>query len=226
MTPRQIANQTLAQAFSKRWRTAPSQASMNLAAGSLEASSVLPSVGGTKVNLGRGVLQETYGDTLADAGFRMQDPPSDEEKEHETWAGDRDWSVLIDKGGNEWHQMMDGVVVQTGSLRDGSLRDFMGRKGQYARESNDAQSPDTHRTSPQSQADTNEPRFMRMAKIELARRRDLKCPDCGYMGLPAGDGLCPNCGGKLRGPQDDTPNVQDFAEMRRAIIAQVKEIKR
>lgn len=217
MTPRSVLNSQLAVAFSRRWRTTPSQSSMNLAAGFPEASDLLPAVGGTKVQVGRGQINENYAEILRDKGFMMRDPAGDPETEHETWRG-RGLSILIDRGGNEWHHMVNGVVKETGSLDDDSLRQYVG-------EANDAQSPDMYRTSPQSANDTDEPRFLRMAKAELARRRDLRCPDCGFMGLPAGDGQCPNCGGHLQDPREKQ-NVQDFAEMRRAIIAQVKEQKR
>ena len=66
-----------------------------------------------------------------------------------------------------------------------------------------------------------EPRFLQMAKAELMRRRDLKCRDCGYVGLPSpGDANCPECGGLMDAPDSQVTSAAATADQIRANIRQ------
>lgn len=66
-----------------------------------------------------------------------------------------------------------------------------------------------------------EPRFLQMAKAELLRRRDLKCRDCGFVGLPApGDANCPECGGLMDAPESQITTAAATADQIRANIRQ------
>jgi len=114
----------LAKALQRRWRTAPSIPSVTLTQGVGDGVFALPVVGGTRVQLGRGKLNEVSNPSSPQDpyGFEGEDTP-------------------------------------------------------------------------------HEPRFLKMAKDELRSRKDLRCKDCGFLGLPSPDMLCPNCGGQMENHQ-------------------------
>lgn len=66
-----------------------------------------------------------------------------------------------------------------------------------------------------------EPRFLQLAKAEIQRRKDLRCGDCGFLGLPSPDQKCPNCGGSMESPDVgfDSPTMT-ADEIRSAIRQQ------
>src|SRR5262249_2151939 len=66
-----------------------------------------------------------------------------------------------------------------------------------------------------------EPRFLQLAKADLLRRKDLKCRDCGYIGLPASvDKKCPDCGGLMDEPELQMANPSATADQIRQMIRQ------
>lgn len=71
--------------------------------------------------------------------------------------------------------------------------------------------------------DSHEPRYLQMAKADLRNRKELRCKDCGYMGLPSPDQLCPECGGPMETPQGaEAPAdpAMSTEQIRQAIRAQ------
>jgi hypothetical protein len=73
---------------------------------------------------------------------------------------------------------------------------------------------------PEYDPNSPEPRFVQLANAELLSRRDLKCKDCGYVGLPVADGNCPDCGGQMSEP---TELAQDAAMSTQAIRDQIRQ---
>ena len=66
---------------------------------------------------------------------------------------------------------------------------------------------------------SSEPRYLQMAKAAIARRRDMKCQDCGFVGLPASvDGKCPECGGLMEDAVNQPQNASATTDEIRAAI--------
>lgn len=66
--------------------------------------------------------------------------------------------------------------------------------------------------------DSPEPRYVQMAKHQLLLKKDLRCRDCGFTGLPSPDKLCPDCGGLMDAPEQQAASGRHTtAEIRDAI---------
>lgn len=197
-----LSANNLLQAMRNRWRTAPSSASVSAAQGHENSFG-----GSSGLRVRPRNLSESF-ITIADAkaafeeGFRASGCSTREE--------------YIQK------QIID------------QERDFVRRTGVV--DSHSAKVLGIPQTEAVADVENNEldynpnsaePRFLQMAKAELMRRRDLKCRDCGYTGLPASvDGNCPECGGLMDSPSEmpQTPS-RTTDEIRAAIRQQVSDQK-
>lgn len=98
--------------------------------------------------------------------------------------------------------------------------DFSPRETSKSRSLSEDEEPGATVTDSDYDPNSPEPRYLQIAKAQLLRRKDLKCRDCGFMGLPPPDGMCPECGGIMKAPEEQLDNPQMTTDQIRAAIRQ------
>jgi len=240
---------SLMQAMRNRWRTGRPSASLPLSAGlenaefkqpALQSRSLSEDAMSPKLRTGcpkcgshkiAGWMPTDFESAKCEECGKIYEPKVRENQEME--SGFLRTDDMLDYFNVAWKK--SGILDKKTYIRDCMVKqeiDFVNRTGtmdSHSRkiiygESLNESAYDTQSlndTQPDYDPSSPEPRYLQLAKAELMRRRDLKCRDCGFNGLPAKvDGNCPECGGLMDDPNEKGASAQATADQIRAAIRQ------
>ena len=205
----------LFKAMRSRWRTTPASASMTLSQGVENSFAGSGMRVRTPRQLSESVItvddaRSAFDEGFRASGFRASGCATKEEYIRKQ-IEDQERDFVRMRGGKvDSHSSKVLGIPQNESLTEATAGDV-----------------GTNELDSDYDPNSNEPRYLQMAKAEIMRRRDLRCRDCGYVGLPARvDSNCPDCGGLMDPPGEMAQNASRTAtEIRNAIRQQVSDKK-